>query len=449
MADILLINPPIYDTTKLGKLDCDEHWSPPLGIAYIASVLSGNGFDVKALDLYYTPIESSKTIIQKELGRIVGISCFSEQRVSTYRMIEYIRSLSKDVLIVLGGPHSNYLYKQLLESYPVDVVILGEGEITFLEIARAYLKNESIDNIPGIAIKRDGKVVLTAGRKLIEDLDSLPFPAYEHFLNTEYASINWFRELEINGRKADNMKWTALVGSRGCAYNCSFCSTPTFWNRRWRKRSPKNIVDEIEFLNKEYGYEFIDFSDDIFTLDQAWAIDVCKEIIRRNVHISWNCCTRVDAVSQELLTWMKNAGCLFTAFGIESFSAKVLDAVNKKVTKEKILKACEVCNNVDMNIEFLLIVGSPGETDETIGETVELIETVKPFAVAPSILTIFPGTQIYRDAVRDGFIDDSYWLTEKPCPYDTREHDIGTLIKWYNRIRDLDEIEKAKRPEDL
>ncbi len=447
MADILLINPPLYDTSELGKLDCDEHWSPPLGIAYIASTLSHNKFDVKALDLYYTPMEKSKDIIKKELGCIVGISCFSEQRASTYRIIEYIRSLSEEVLIVVGGPHSNFLYKQMLESFPVDAVVLGEGELTFLELARAYMSKRPLHEIAGLALKGEKGVYLTKQRGLITDLDSMPFPAYEHFVDTKYASIEWFRELEVGGVRANSLKWTAIVGSRGCAYECSFCSTPYFWQRHWRKRSPQNIVDEIEFLNKVYGYEFIDFSDDIFTLDQKWAIEICKELIKRDIPVSWNCCTRADAVSEELLHWMKRAGCLFTAYGIESFSSKILNAVNKKITRDTILQACEMSSKAGMNIEFLLIVGSPGETDETIEETVQLIESVKPFAVAPSILTIFPGTKLYHDAVKDNFINDDYWLSDLPCPYDTREHGIDVLKGWYSRIKSLDNVEKAQRPD--
>jgi|LSQX01.1.fsa_nt_gb radical SAM superfamily enzyme YgiQ (UPF0313 family) len=447
MADILLINPPQYDTSQLGKVDCDEHWSPPLGIAYIASVLSRDGFDVKACDFFYTPMERVKETIQNELGLIVGISCFSEQRVSTYRLVEYIRSLSKDVLIVIGGPHTNFLYKQVLENYPIDAIIFGEGEITFLELAKAYMSKKPLTEVKGLALKSENGIVLTKKREFIADLDSIPFPEYKYFKDTKYASINWFRDLEVGNTKAKELKWTAIVGSRGCAYDCSFCSTPMFWERKWRKRSPKNIVDEIEFLNKEYGYEFIDFSDDILTLDQQWTIDICKELINRNINISWNCCTRVDAVSVELLKWMKDAGCLFTAYGIESFSAKILDSVNKKVTKDKIYQACEISNKVGMNIEFLLIVGSPGETDETIGETIQLIKEAKPFAVAPSIMTIFPGTKLYQGAVEDGFISDDYWLSDLPCPYDTREHDIYTLKRWYNQIKELDNMEQAKRPE--
>ncbi len=446
MADILLINPPLYDTSKMGKLDCDEHWSPPLGISYITSLLNQNNYNAKALDLYYTPMEKAKEIIQKELGYIVGISCFSEQRVSTYRIVEYIRSLSKEVLIVVGGPHSNFLYKQMLEHFPIDAVVMGEGELTFLEMVKAYMNKESLYGVAGLALKNEKGVFLTKKRELIKDLDILPYPAYEQFLDTKYASIEWFRDLKVKGVKANDLKWMAIVGSRGCAYDCSFCSTPFFWQRNWRRRDPKKIVDEIEFLNKEYGYEFIDFSDDIFTLDQSWTIEICKELINRKIPVYWNCCTRVDAVSKEVLYWMKRAGCLFTAYGIESFSSKILNAVNKKITKEKIMRACELSNNVGMNVELLLIVGSPGETDETIGETIDLINTVVPFAVAPSIMTIFPGTKLYNDAVKDNFINDDYWLSDLPCPYDTREHKFETLKRWFEQIQSLDTVEKAKRP---
>jgi radical SAM superfamily enzyme YgiQ (UPF0313 family) len=437
MSDILLINPPLYDTAQLGKLDCDAQFSPPLGIAYIAAILEQNNYEVKALDLYYVPMEEAKRRINKELGSIVGISCYSEQRVSTYRLIQYIRSLSKEVLIVIGGPHGTVLYQQLLEHFPIDVVALGEGERSFLELVQAHKKKLPLSNVPGLALKNDQGVYLTKNRALIKALDELPFPSYHHFVDTKYAPKDWFGNMKLGNRMAKDLKWTSIAASRGCVYDCSFCSTPYIWQGCWRKRSPANIVDEIEFLNKKFGYEFVDFADDIFTLNKNWSIAICKELIKRGNPVYWSCCTRVDAVSEELLMWMKRAGCAFVSYGIESFSAKILTAVNKKITKEKILTACDRSISAGVDIEFLLIVGSAGETDETIGETVELVKTVMPWALQPSIMTLFPGTKLYQSAVADNFICDEYWLTNQPCPYDTREHDIEVLKKWYHKMLSL------------
>jgi len=448
MAEIVLINPPLYDTTQLGKLDNDEHWSPPLGIAYIASVLRKHNYDVKALDLYYVPHSKAKQMIEDEHPKIIGISCFSEQRWSSFELARYLRQAYPDSKIILGGPHSTFLYEQILTELPIDAIIMGEGEYTFLDFVEACHENRDWSAINGLAYLKDGKVKLNPPRCMIENLDELPFPDYSDFEQTKYAATNWFRNASMYGKKLKDMKWTAVCGSRGCAFNCSFCSTPQYWKRKWRRRSPNNIVDEIELLNKKYGYEFIDFADDIFTLDQQWTTDICNEMIRRNLKVLWSCCTRVDTVSLELLRLMKKAGCFFISFGVESFSSVVLTSVNKKITKQKILDACDLCKQVDLNIEFLLIVGSPGETDETIDETIQLINMVEPYAIAPSIMTIFPGTKQYDDAVADGFIDDSYWMTNKPCPYDTREHSLEVLVKWYHKLRDLDQIEKAERPKE-
>jgi radical SAM superfamily enzyme YgiQ (UPF0313 family) len=438
MSDILLINPPRFDTSKLGKVDVDQHWAPPLGIAYIATVLASHNFDVKPLDLHYVPMETAKAAIQKDLGDIVGISCFSEQRASSYQLIEYIRSLSKEVLIVIGGPHGTVMYQQLLENFPIDAVILGEGEITFLELAQAYLNRKSLADVAGLALRGEQGVFLTAKRSLIENLDDLPFPDMKYFADTTYETTDsWFRGMEVNGNKIKDLKWATIAASRGCPYQCAFCSTAGIWERRWRKRSPQNVVDEIEFRYKEFGYQYVDFYDDIFTLDESWTIEICKELINRGNPIYWDCQTRVDAISEEVLKWLKRAGCIFVSYGIESFSPQILNSVNKKITKEQILKACEMSSKAEMNIELMLIVGSPGETDETVAESIELIHTVKPFEVTPSIMTIFPGTQLYEQAVKDKFISDEYWLTDKPCPYDTREHDVEVLKKWYNRLSAL------------
>lgn len=446
MSDVLLINPPLVDEKKYGKLDCDEHWSPPLGIAYLTTVLDRVGCDVRVIDLYYKSKKEAERLIDRNMAPVVGISCFTSQRVSSFNVAQHIRDLDKDVLIVMGGPHVNALYEQVLMNSAADIAILGEAETTFVDLLQHHRAGKPIGDVRGIAYKENGVVRVSEPRELIRDLDALPFPAYDRFISDEYASRHWFRDLKHGNRLLRDMKWISIVASRGCPFDCKFCSTPSFWKRKYRKRSPANIVDEIVHLERKYGYEFIDFGDDIFTLDAQWVVDICNELKRRDSSVLWSCCTRADTITVALLNTMKEAGCSLLSFGIESFSANLLEEMNKRIHRDRILRACDMVQKADIPLEMLLIVGNKGETDETIGETIRCIQEIKPFGVDPSILTIFPGTKLYKEAVRDGFLSDDYWLTQGPTPYDTRVHSMETLVRWHKMIREVDPLDPAKRP---
>lgn len=448
MGPIILINPPVVDTRSMGKLDYDLTWSPPLGIAGIAAVLEQNGYEVYAFDFYYSEWNEVEETIRNVQPSVVGISVFSEQRASTYRLITYIRETLPSATIVLGGPHPTFLYEQLLTFFPVDACVIGEGEQTFLELIRALDAGQALSAVDGLAIRDGDRVVKTQPRQLIRNLDSLPLPAYHHFKSVDYESLaprDWMQNFTIQGVPGTELKWTSAVASRGCPFNCHFCSTPATWGRGWRRFSPKRFVDELEWLCNDLEYKAIDFSDDIFTTDKKWVVEICKEMLNRDLSIAWNACTRVDCISQEMLDWMKAAGCLFVSYGIESFSPKVLDALNKRTTKERIERAVELTHLAGIETEFLLIVGSPGETDESINETIEFIKRTQPMIVSPSILTIFPGTTLYLQARADKFIDDDYWLTDKPTPYDLREHGFETLLTWYKAICDYDRSPQQHR----
>lgn len=448
MKPILLINPPMVDTKSMGKLDYDLTWSPPLGIAEIAAVLEREGYEVHAFDFYYADWSEVEERVRELQPKIVGISVFSEQRASTYHLVRYIKEVVPAAKIVLGGPHPTFLYEQLLTHFPIDACVIGEGEDTFLELTRAYVSSGDVSAVNGIAISDGGKVVRTAPREPIRDLDRLPLPSYHHFEGVDYdhlAPRDWMQHFTFEGMPARDLKWTSAVASRGCPFNCHFCSTPATWGRSWRRYTPGRFVDELEWLRNDLGYKVIDFSDDIFTTDKRWVIEVCKEILRRELRFAWNACTRVDCISEEMLRWMKDAGCLFISYGIESFSPQVLDALNKRTTKERIERAVELTHAVGLATEFLLIVGSPGETDESIHETIEFAKKTQPLIISPSILTIFPGTTLYQQAKADGFIDDDYWLTDLPTPYDLREHSFDTLLAWYKAICEHDRSPQQHR----
>lgn len=437
---VMLINPPMVDTKEMGKLDYDLTWSPPIGLAQIAAVLEQHGIEVVARDYYYSSWPETEAELLDANPDIVGISVFSEQRASTYRLMAFVREALPDAKIVLGGPHPTFLWKQMIEHFGADSCVLGEGEESFLELVRVYRTGGDHAKVPGLAVRVGNEAVLTPSRPGIPDLDTLPLPNYKHFDTVSYQDVarDWLQHFDEDGRSVASLPYASTVASRGCPFNCHFCSTPATWGRGWRRFSVTRFVDELEWMVRDLGYRVIDFSDDIFTTNQKWTVQVCKEIVRRELPILWYACTRVDCVSPETLTWMKRAGCLFVSYGIESFSSNVLDALNKRTSKDRIRRAVEMTHEAGLATEYLLIVGSPGESDSTIHETLDFISETKPLIVSPSILTIFPGTELYSRAKANGFMDDDYWLTDKPTPYDTQEHPLSTLYNWYQAIASLD-----------
>jgi len=237
---------------------------------------------------------------------------------------------------------------------------------------------------------------------------------------------------------AENGRVISIITSRGCPYNCQFCSTTLFWGKRWRFRSPKNIVDEIEYYYSNFGFKYFNFADDAFTIIPKRAIEICKEIINRNLEIYFDCTTRADTITDELVKWLKRAGCLFVALGVESGSKKILKTINKKISLSSVINAFKILKKNDLSAYPLLMVGNPGETDETIHKTILLMKIIKPYRVSISKTTIFPGTELYNLARKQNFIDDSYWLTPKPPPLYTYENSFKTMQRWAFEIEKYD-----------
>jgi anaerobic magnesium-protoporphyrin IX monomethyl ester cyclase len=268
----------------------------------------------------------------------------------------------------------------------VDVVVLGEGEWTFLDLVRHFEKNgdQGPAEIRGIAYRKNGKILKTARTDPIKDLDSLPIPA-KHFTYSHVSS------------------------SRGCAWNCSFCGSPEFWGRNIRWRSPEKFVEELEMLFRK-GVSFFYFSDDTFTLDPKRVTEICKRIIEKNLRISWYAISRVDHVEEEMLYWMRRAGCIQISYGVESGSVKIRKALGKPVKTEQIKRAFALTTRYGILSRAYFIYGAPGETRQTIQETIDLMDEIKPLGAIFYILDIFPGTKLYSETKKKQGITEDIWL---------------------------------------
>ncbi len=431
---ILLLNPPlnfgVYN--QAGRIYFDRSY-PPLGLAYIASVLEKEGFDVKLFDFMDTSLEDIEMIIENEKPQIVGISCnLTDYRWGSFKVAQLVKHINPKIKVVMGGCHATNMYKQIIENFPVDVIVRFEGEFTFLELARAFETGSNLESVKGIVFRKGKNVISTADKQPIIDLDSIPFPAY-HFYNLEMYT-NYPSELGFKGKKVSEMKSINMITSRGCPHNCQYCSVTAFWRRNFRTRGIKNVVDEIQFLNKQYGIEYFEFFDSVFTQNKERVIAICKEIINNKLEVCWGCVTKVDLVSADLLKWMAKAGCIRISYGVESGSELVLKAVKKKQTRTQIIEAFKMTHDAGISANVLLMIGNPNETNQSIDETIEIVNAVKPDKIRTNLAAIYPGTELYELCKRVGYVDDEYWLTTKGAPIYAFEHSVKQLKKWENKV---------------
>lgn len=350
---------------------------PPLGIGYISSYLVEKGFDVK---IYDSTFDRNLRLSKKRA--IYGVAITTPLLNLAKVIITEIKKANKDNIIIAGGPHATIMPESLMKEVLVDYAVAGEGEVVFHRLCTAILNNKSVQGVKGVYYRARGAVRFTGGAELIQDLDELPPPRYDLFPLREYMNAKPIKELN-------------MVTSRGCPFDCIFCQ-PYLRNAfgiKIKCRSPKKIVDEIERIKLEIKPHVIFFCDDMAI--PAYVRELCNEIIRRNVRILWRCQARV-CLDKDLLRLMKRAGCINIAFGVESGSQKVLDALNKSIKVERVVQQFQDCREVGIFTHAFLMVGNPGETEEDIKKTIAHVEKIKPFSIYVSITTPYPGTHLFN-----------------------------------------------------
>jgi anaerobic magnesium-protoporphyrin IX monomethyl ester cyclase len=393
-VNVALVNPP-------RPAGAYVHYQTPLiGLAYMASFLEENGFQVTVIDC--PPLNHSLEDLSKEIARIrpdiVGITSVTVTFSSAAQAACAIKKAHENALIVLGGPHVSVLGDQVLTEHPdVDVIIRGEGEQTLLELTRfvSESKLEDIEKIAGITFRKNGKIVHTVDRPFIQNIDELPFPNYSQFPLDRYR---------LYGKLI-----LPVISSRGCPFQCSFCLAPRMAGRGCRARSPKNVVDEIEHIKKTYKPDAFTFHDETFTYDKNRVVKICQEIKQRKIGLPWDCSTRVDQISRELLVEMRSANCQLVSFGVESGSQEILNAMDKKTTVEQNAQAIKWAKSVGLLVTVSMIVGYPGETEETLRQTVEFLKKTKPDDVHLSLATPYPGIKLTRVMKEAGWNVSEDW----------------------------------------
>jgi anaerobic magnesium-protoporphyrin IX monomethyl ester cyclase len=310
---------------------------------------------------------------------------------SAMKLITIAKEVQPTAVTMLGGSHGTFWDENALNEYPaLDIVVRREGEQTLIEILEKLESQSSLSNVLGITYRDGEKTVRNEDRPFIEDLDALPFPAH-HLLPLE--------KLKHNGKLL-----VPLVSSRGCVFWCDFCSTVRMFGRGYRMRSPKNVVDEMQYVHEKLGVDQVTFYDDAFSVDRNRVVKICEELHSRKLKIMWDCGTRVDMVDRELMQIMKDAGCIAVWLGVESGSEAMLGAMNKSIKLDQTRKAYKTAQKVGLITIANVVLGFPGETEQTAKETVQFLKQLNPDDVGFYIATPYPGTPMYEQVIKNGWL---------------------------------------------
>ncbi|MDR3554413.1 MAG: radical SAM protein [Syntrophobacteraceae bacterium] len=356
----------------------------PTGLYYIAALLLEQGYDTEILNFYRDGRNPQKIreILAQKNPDIVGISIFNANRLGGIEIAHIVKEVNPQSKVVFGGVGATFLWEHLLRNFPqIDYVVLGEGEYTFLQLVNSGGDPAAIN---GIAFRNGSQVIRTPPAEPIKDLDKLPNPA--RYFTYKHLSL-----------------------TRGCPGNCTYCGSPRFWGHKVRFHSVSYFVDQLELLYRK-GVNFFYISDDIFTMKKEVAINVCKEILNRSLSISWYAISHVDNVDEEILHWMRKAGCIQISYGVESGSEKIRNRLNKRITNEQVKRAFALTTRYGILARAYIIYACPGESSETISETEELIRQIKPHSIIFYVLRVFPGTALYDEVKQRLQITDDVWL---------------------------------------
>lgn len=392
---IILINPRLRE------------WSPniwiPLGLTYVASVLEKEGHIVKIIDMNAERMTDSDLIqnLNKDTN-VVGITGMITEYQKILKISTLVKDTLPDVKIILGGPLATTLPRELLEYSHADFLVMGEGEKTTPALIHAIEHESDVAEIRGIAYRNNGKVIITEPVIPIDDLDTIPFPA-RHLLNMDKYTKNHFESFGFEIEGYDKIRSTNLISSRGCPYDCTFCFRD-MWGYKWRGRSAKNIVEEMELLNSKYGMNGFLFNDDTFVLSKKRVFEFTRLLKESHLDVIWYCNGRINLIQKDLLKAMYDSGCRGIAYGIESGNQSILDSMKKNITLDQVRNVVKWTKDIGINAAGYFMIGMIGETKETIQDTIHFAKELDLDFYGFSITTPFPGTELYSEAMKRGLM---------------------------------------------
>lgn len=425
MTDVLLINPqPVvlkdnYASTVMIA-------NPPLGLAYIAGALRASGYSAKIDDIGVSghSLNELKELIEDDSIWAVGISSGITNHCNGMRTARFLRECFPGLLIIMGGPQATYIYSEILACGDVDAVVRLEGEITMPLILKAWQSGRPLSDIDGLAVRlKDGTIHCTKLRSPIDDLDSIDYPAWD------LLAIEKYQQPGI------------ILTGRGCPYHCIFCSAGAMSKGRYRMRSANNVVNEIEYLYKNFGIRHFFFADDTFTANEDHCISICREIRSRGLDIKWEAEARADTVTEQIAQEMVKAGCMHVQIGAESGDNTILKTIGKKITSEMIERAVKIFLSNGITVVCSYILVNHEDTPETVERTINF--AIKLKNIAPrfssskfSFLTPIPGTPVYdkRDRLGIRLLSDNWdKYTFLDCVCETKNFDKRAIQNTFLR----------------
>jgi len=386
----------------------DKYIEYPIYLAYTVAVLEQAGFEPCFVDAIMEELDvaSFAQRVKEIHPALLVMECSTPSIRYDLQSASAVKAALPDIKIALVGSHVTYFHKELLAENPaVDAVCRGEFEVTLRELARAIAEGRDWSTIEGLSYRSEGQPAANVDRPLIADLDALPFPA-RHIVRGE-----GYRAGIFSGAQP-----TAIVSSRGCPFQCTYCLWPaTLYGHRFRARSAENVVDEIGEVVHKYGIDEIYFDDDTFTMDRQRVLDICRLIRERKLQVSWIVQARVDTVDREMLQAMRDAGCHYTLFGVESGSPEMLQVMKKRIDLNQVREAFQMCRELGIKTQAFFLFGIPGETQQTIRQTIEFSKSLPASTAQFAVVVPHPGSVLYAQVVEHGWLVYKDWEDFASC----------------------------------
>jgi len=427
---IALIQPNLSSSDRYGKaLGKVGPTCEPLGLAYLAAAIREKRSDeikiIDALANNYGSVDLNN-ILKKFNPDVVGIMILTPMYLVAKETIESIRKVLPNVKLVVGGPHVTVFPKKTMEETPeIDFAVVGEGEITIVDLLN-NLEKKSFSKVKGILYRKDKEIVSTAFREPIKDIDEIPLPA------RDLLDMKMYKPAPTYYKKSPSY---LILISRGCPYRCTYCSK--IFGNLYRYHSIERIIKEIKLLIDKYGAKEIIFRDDTFTINKKHIEKLCNKIIRLGLHkkIKWTCMTRVNLVTKDLLILMKKAGCWSMHYGIESASQRLLDLIKKDITIEQIKNAIKWTREAGIETKAFFMIGLPTETKEETLQTLKFTKELNPDWIQVTMTVPYPGTELYEITKKDKTLKSFKW------------EDYQTWAGWANK--ELVYVPEGRNGEEL
>ncbi len=403
MAKVVLITPPVTLKERYGKLSGAANTLPSLGILYLAAVLRREGYAVSVIEASSLGL-SLRELLDEIIAidpEFVGISATTLSIFNASKLADEIKKSNGKMKIIVGGPHLTTIPEETMGLFKsFDFAVIGEGEETMRELINFLEQGKKISDVSGIVFRQGDSIVRTDPRVFLDDLDKLPFPAWDllaDFPNKYHPPPFRFKKLPA----------VYIVTTRGCPYKCIFCDRSVFGNK-CRGHSAEYIIELLEYLYNKFGIREILIEDDTFVTFKSRLIKICEGIINRDIKISWSCLGRADAITPEILSLMKKAGCWSISYGIETGDEEVMKFIGKNITLDKIEQAVRLTKKAGILSKGFFIMGHPIDTHDTIKKTIDFTLRIPLDDISVSMMTPFPGSKLHKIASQYGEFEDNW-----------------------------------------